>query len=354
MEEHVIKDMNLWLDLLWERHGAHKAIEIAPKPIEASITPPLQATTPSPIPMTSLRPMTAKSYTWSSHDLHELGEIEEMKVLNGGLSNLADELDSLRRTVESHYVRLCSLSSHLASQSVGSGANLRSQQIHSNSPSPHALPNGLTPNNSNANQGNAQNNAANNANANASDAQSRTETNSSSSRLVLANHRDQHTSHQMAFNSLEELEARQRALRLQLTAQMQNIEKSFLKQQQASQQIKTLEARWDNMINKMSKRLQEIDTLRYGLLGSWRYSVSILCFIILWPLIVRYAWISFGKRWARSLAARLAWKRQTIAKVIQNQTSQAVAASTSKASTNVTTNTGKQILSKLIPTSFWR
>lgn len=271
MEENLGKDMNLWLDLLWELQAAYKVTPVA-KVVETLPPPQSPSTTPS------LRPMTAKSYTWSTHDLHELGEIEEMKVLNGGLSNLADELDTLRRTVESHYVRLCSLESHLTSQSL----------VCKQPP---------TSDSSTANCGPILD--------------SHSATASSSEQLLVSSQ----PGASLAFNSLEELEARQRTLRLQLTGQMQSIEKSFLKQQQASQQLKTLESRWESMLDKMSKRLQEIDTLRYGLLGSWRYSVSILCFIIFWPLIVRYFWITYGRNWARKIAMRLAWKRAIVAKV---------------------------------------
>lgn len=265
MEENLGKDMNLWLDLLWELQAAHKVAPVA-KVIET--LPPPQSPSPAP----SLRPMTAKSYTWSTHDLHELGEIEEMKVLNGGLSNLADEFETLRSSVESHYVRLCSLESHLSSQSTASKQTPASDTLAGN---------------------------------NVSTLETHSATPSSSEQHLVSSQ----PGIAFPFNSLEELESRQRELRLQITFQMQSIEKSFLKQQQASQQLKTLESRWESMLDKMSKRLQEIDTLRYGLLGSWRYSVSILCFIIFWPLIVRYFWITYGRNWARRIATRLLWKR---------------------------------------------
>lgn len=340
MEDHVSKDMNLWLDLLWELQVSHKAT-VVPKVVEP--VAPVQSPSPSP----STRPMTAKAYTWSSHDLIELGEIEEMKVLTGGLSNLSDELDSLRRTVESHYVRLCSLESHLSSQTLASKQSVNTESTPS---------------------------------ANGQNADSQSATASSSEQLLITSQRDQHNSN-LVFNSLEELEARQRALRLQLTSQMQNIEKSFLKQQQASQQLKTLESRWENMLDKMTKRLQEIDTLRYGLLGSWRYSVSILCFIIFWPLIVRYFWITYGRKWARKFARRLVWNRKSVVKAIapaaKPSSSAIISAATTAASTgtigsqvvnsassalsalsnaasNVASRTSHPVLQRLAPQNFWR
>lgn len=279
MEHYVVKEMTLWLDLLGELQAAQHVV-----PITSGVELlPLPST---PLSTATLRPMTAKSYTWSKSDLTELGEIEEMKVLSGGLTTLADELDLLRRTVESHYVRLCSLESHLTSQSLLSRQGSSSE--------PLVGTNGPT-----------------------SETQSAT---ASSSEPHLNSSQRDPSSNPMAFNSLEELEARQRRLRLELTSQMQSIEKSFLKQQQASQQLKTLESRWETMIEKMSKRLQEIDTLRYGLLGSWRYSVSLLCFCIFWPLICRYFWVNYGWAWARALAKRIPWRRKVVVKVPEPKT----------------------------------
>lgn len=270
MEEESMKEMNLWLDMLWERHMAHKALETHKPPI-LDLEPVMVVATPVTSPSVhSSRQLASKAFARSTHDLQELGELEEIKVLSGGLSNLSSELDLLRRTVESHYVRLCSLEAHLTSQSQAFRA---SSSTDSHSTQGLNVPVHL-----------------------AETSTSVTGTSTSSSAL----NPPPHTSH-MAFNSVEELETRQRVLRSQLTAQMQNIEKSILKQQQASQQIKSLESRWETMIDSMGRHLQDIDTLRYGLLGTWKFSLSVFCFIIIWPLIVRYLWKSYGKKWVLNL-----------------------------------------------------
>jgi hypothetical protein len=297
MEEEIVKDMNLWMEMLLERHMAHKAMQMH-RPLVEDLESPLSSSALSSGSVVAPgRALVSKAMGRSAHDLQGLGEMEEIRVLSGGLSSLSSELDLLRRTVESHYVRLCSLESHLISQS-------QSHRTHSN---PEA-------------------NAHGQINERHLNETSTVTTGASTSSLGLS---PAQANVHVAFNSLEELEARQRSLRSQLTAQMQNIEKAILKQQQASQQIKTLESRWDTMIDTMTKHLQEIDTLRFGLFGSWRYSLSLFSFIIIWPLIVRYFWKSFGKRWIFNFIKRY-WKTSQKNHILPSPSS---AASTATAAT---------------------
>jgi hypothetical protein len=331
MEEEVRKEMTLWLELVWESQIAYTAHKSAQSEISESAPSTSLAVASTSTPM---RTISSKSYTRSSQDLQELGELEEMRVLSGGMAALSDELDALRRTVESHYLRLCSLESHLTSQTVSRGSRLHS--VVSTPP----LQDGSV---------------------------------SDESSIQLPHqHLIDHT-----YNSLDELDARQRALRTQLSAQMQSIEKAFLKQQQASQQIKTLESRWDVMVDKMNKRLQEIDTLRYGVLGSWRQTLSIAGFIIVWPLIVRFIWIMFAKKWFTFLLRRYYWKTAVNAETTSSlvpkvasslQSTTSAVSSIASTITNVasrvirpssiaiaaSTSSANPVLPKLTPQSFWR
>ena len=353
MEEEASKEMGLWMDVLWESHMAYKALQNSrPQTLEMepSVAPPATAVSTTP---TVIRSMAARSYNWSSQNLQEMGELEEMKVLSGGISHLSDELDLLRRTVESHYVRLCSLESHLSSQSQSNRPVLQT-----------SLP-----------QSTVEMGDSNSALLASS---------SSSSPLKSLRATQQIQPPQLAFNSLEELEARQRELRSQLTTQMQHLEKSLLKQQQASLQFSSLESRWEAMYDKMTKRLQYIDTMRYGLFGSWRYSVSLLLFIIIWPLVVRYMWISFGRSWIHAITKKY-WRwnvkqaalefitrctgmvlRKTpapptsisasspIARIAATAASNPSVTTVVAAASNAIVETAHPVLAKLTPQSFWR
>lgn len=340
MEEESTRDMKLWMELLWESYTAHKALEERRKREEATAAL-LSSSPAAQVPLS--RPITQKSYSWSSHDLQELGEREEIKVLNTGMATLSDDIESLRRTVESHYLRLCSLETSLSSQS--------STTQPSDTPSTSTL--GAT--------------------GRANPQLETLSTSSPAQKALLATTTPTQQTPGLAFNSLAELEVRQKALRAQLTSQMQSIEKSFLKHQQASQHIKVLESRWEIMLDKMNRQLQDIDTLRFGVLASWRQWLSFIGFVILWPLIVRYAWKLFSKRIVAYIFLPLSrfWKSRRAAKAVTSRAKSLVpaaaasqfpataasasAATVSAIATSIAESSNSHpVLSRLAPRSFWK